>query len=114
MRFGTAIAIGMLLGLVTAGPSLAQKPPETSDTAQKAEPAPPPLDQKACAGDKRSTVGEGGAVEAPQPDRTLSEKLAATEGVICPPPEIDPDIRVPAPGGGAIRVLPPPGGSKAD
>ncbi len=114
MRFGTAIAIGVLLGLVTAGPSFAQRPPETADEAQKAEPAEPRLDPKACAGDKRATVGSGQALEAPHPAKPLSEKLAATEGVICPPPEIDPEIRVPAPGGGAMPVLPPPGSPGGD
>lgn len=108
-KLGTAIAMGVLLGVVTAGPSFAQRPPEPTNDAQKAEPARPSLDPKACAGDRRSTIGRGDTVEVPQPDKTLSEKLAETEGVICPPPEIDPDIRMPTPGGGAMPVLPPPG-----
>ena len=36
-----------------------------------------------------------------------SEKLARTDGVICPPPDIDPDIHARAPGGGRTPVIPP-------
>jgi hypothetical protein len=39
----------------------------------------------------------------------LSDKLAESKGVICPPTGVDPDIRVPPPGGGELRVIPPPG-----
>ena len=42
---------------------------------------------------------------------TLSEKLEATDGVIRPPGNIDPEIRVPAPvpNPGTTPVIPPPG-----
>ena len=48
---------------------------------------------------------------APRQDETPSDKLARTEGVICPPPEIDPNIRAPAPDTKSINmpVIPPPG-----
>jgi hypothetical protein len=39
----------------------------------------------------------------------LSDKLAESKGVICPPADIGPEIRVPPPGGGELRVIPPPG-----
>lgn len=39
----------------------------------------------------------------------LSEKLADSKGVICPPAGVDPEIRVPPPGGGELKVIPPPG-----
>jgi hypothetical protein len=45
------------------------------------------------------------------PDSTLSEKLEATDGVIRPPSDISPDMRVPAPvpNPGTTPVIPPPG-----
>jgi len=46
-----------------------------------------------------ATTGSGG---------TLSDKLARSDGVICPP-DVDPDIKAPAPGGGKTPVIPPPG-----
>ncbi|MGE3150696.1 MAG: hypothetical protein AB7K04_16720 [Pseudorhodoplanes sp.] len=97
-------------------PAWAQKPPD--DQAQKAEPAQPSLDPKACAGHRRATVGSNAAgtpvPQLPQPDKTISEKLAATDGVICPPAEIDPDIRVQPPAGSATPVIPPPGSPGGD
>jgi hypothetical protein len=69
--------------------------------------APQTRDPKACSA--------GGS--APQPaspgDLSLSEKLAQTDGVICPP-DIDPDIKAPTPGGGKMPVIPPPGSPGGD
>src|SRR5215212_6987561 len=96
-----ATATGALLLLAMAGPSFAQRPPETtgassSDTVEAGAPA---LDRKACADDRRATVGGGGdTVQVPHPEKDLSDKLAKTEGVICPPAEVDPNIHAPAPG----------------
>jgi hypothetical protein len=49
---------------------------------------------------------------APRGDRssgdTMSDKLATSKGVICPPGGVDPDIRVTPPDGGRMRVIPPP------
>jgi hypothetical protein len=39
----------------------------------------------------------------------LSDKLAQSKGVICPPSGVDPDIRVAPPAGGRLKVIPPPG-----
>jgi hypothetical protein len=39
----------------------------------------------------------------------LSEKLADSKGVICPPAGVDPEIHVPPPGGGELKVIPAPG-----
>ncbi len=39
----------------------------------------------------------------------LSEELARSKGVICPPAGIDPGISAPAVGGGVMPVIPPPG-----
>jgi hypothetical protein len=42
-------------------------------------------------------------------DKTLSEQLAQSKGVICPPAGVDPEMRQAPPEGGTLRVLPPPG-----
>ena len=42
-------------------------------------------------------------------DRTLSDQLSQSKGVICPPAGIDPGISVPPIGGGRTPVIPPPG-----
>jgi len=41
--------------------------------------------------------------------RAISEKLARTDGVLCPPETIDPEMKIPAPPGGTIQVIPAPG-----
>jgi hypothetical protein len=39
---------------------------------------------------------------------TLSEQLARSKGVICPPAGVDPGIAAPPLGGGVTPVIPPP------
>jgi hypothetical protein len=41
--------------------------------------------------------------------RPLSDRLAQSKGVICPPAGVDPGIAVPPVGGGRMPVIPPPG-----
>jgi hypothetical protein len=48
------------------------------------------------------TVGGGSS----QP---LSDKLAQSKGVICPPSGVDPEIHIAPPDGGRLKVIPPPG-----
>jgi hypothetical protein len=91
--------------------------------------SPPPQttqpDPKACAPGERlepgpngpqqpGTTGKGGEAKSDKPD-TPSDKLARTDGVICPP-NVDSEIRTPAPDAGTMRVIPPPGtpGGKSD
>jgi hypothetical protein len=40
---------------------------------------------------------------------TLSDQLAQSKGVICPPAGVDPGIAAPPVGGGRTPVIPPPG-----
>ncbi len=44
----------------------------------------------------------------------LSDKLARSAGVICPPAGIDRDMEVDPPGGGRLRIVPPPGSADGD
>lgn len=76
----------------------------------------PQLDSKACAdrdrmtlGDTHETTGQGGP-----PKDDLSDRLARTDGVICPPRDVDPDIHSAPPGGGRTPVIPPPGSPGGD
>jgi hypothetical protein len=48
------------------------------------------------------TVGRGGS-------EPLSDKLAGSKGVICPPSGIDREMQVAPPSGGRLKVIPPPG-----
>jgi hypothetical protein len=39
----------------------------------------------------------------------LSDKLADSKGVICPPSGLDQQMQVRPPAGGELKVIPPPG-----
>ena len=76
-------------------------------SAQAAGNAPPeaPAHDAACPPDVKGeppTVGGGGS--AP-----LSDKLAQSKGVICPPSGVDREMQVAPPDGGRLKVIPPPG-----
>lgn len=48
-----------------------------------------------------TTVGEA--------NEALGDKLAKSNGVLCPPPGVDPQMRAPTPEAGNTPVIPPPG-----
>jgi hypothetical protein len=88
------------ISIATAQPNPPATPvPDTScrpDTRETA-PNPPP------------TVGSGNPRGATGAPRDLSDRLAESNGVICPPRGVDPDIELtPAPGGD-IKIFPAPG-----
>ena len=93
--------------------SSAQQPKEPDVPTQ---PAPPKLDPKACADREQLPHADIPETEgrAPDTDEHLSDKLARTDGVICPPPRLDPDIRAPTPNGSNMPVIPPPGSPGGD
>ena len=70
--------------------------PETSCVPDTRETAPP-------------TIGSGNPRGASGQSRDLSDRLADSKGVICPPRGIDPEIEVTPPPGGNIRIIPAPG-----
>jgi hypothetical protein len=93
---GIFVLIAALTALGMAGPSLAQ-------TAGKAQQ--PPEQSAACPPDVKGeppTVGQEGS----QP---LSDKLAQSKGVICPPASVDSQMEVNPPGGGRLKIIPAPG-----
>ncbi|MBV9261474.1 MAG: hypothetical protein JO205_08890 [Pseudolabrys sp.] len=79
--------------------------------ALAATPAFAQSDNKACA-QQRATVGSGNQVTIEEKDNKnadLSEKLAKSDGVLCPPENIDPEMKAPTPEGGKMPIIPPPG-----
>jgi hypothetical protein len=66
----------------------------------------PPAEQgAACPPDVKGeppTVGRGSS-------EPLSDKLAQSKGIICPPAGVDPEMQVAPPDGGRLKVIPPPG-----
>jgi hypothetical protein len=99
----------MIAALLPAA-ALAQAPvkPPANDTDKPAAEGKPSPD--ACA-QGHATVGSGNEVVTPNVDKnkSLSDHLAQSGGVICPPPAVDPQIKAPTPQGGRMPVIPPPG-----
>jgi hypothetical protein len=93
--------------------SYAQAPPQSQTPVS---PKTEQRDPKGCASsDTQTTVGQGGDLRMQKPDNSsLSDKLARSDGVICPPDHVDPDIKQPTPQGGPMPVIPPPGSPGGD
>jgi hypothetical protein len=95
-----SLIFAISVGLAPAGAALAQ--PVGTDRV--------PDQGVACPPDVKGggpTVGSGS-------DAPLSDKLAQSKGVICPPAGVDRDIHVAPPGGGELKVIPPPGSPGGD
>jgi len=114
LLLNTAWAVAVILPFVTVQPSFAQAPPRVAPTppAAQTEPPIPRIDPKACA--ERLPTPPQTQGQRPPTNETLSEKLDRTEGVICPPLGIDPEIVEAPPGGGRTPVIPPPGSPGGD
>ena len=83
----------------------------SSGFAMAQSPAP---DHKACnPGERLQQTDSGPKAPASTTGENLSEKLARTDGVICPP-NTDPDIKAPTPEAGRTPVIPPPGSPGGD
>jgi hypothetical protein len=79
--------------------------------AAAAQDRPSAIDPKGCAPSERlQTDGKAPEAKSGEP---LSDKLARTDGVICPP-SVDPEIKAPTPQGGNMPVIPPPGSPGGD
>jgi hypothetical protein len=102
-----ALAAAILMPVTGA----AQAPPKsTAPVAPQTE----QLDPKACTQD-RETVGAGGDLGSQDPQgKSLSDRLTRSDGVICPPSHVDPEITQPTPPGGPMPVIPPPGSPGGD
>ena len=61
----------------------------------------------------RGTVAPEGTTTG-QRAEPLGDKLARSDGVLCPPPGVDPEIRAPTPDAGNTPVIPPPGSPGGD
>jgi hypothetical protein len=93
-----------------AAASLAQAPakPPASDTEK---PATQNDSARGPCASGNATVGSGDQLVTPNAKKgeALSDHLAQSNGVICPPPTVDQGIQTPPPGGGRTPVIKPPG-----
>ena len=98
-----------------SGVASAQAPPTpATPPAQTA----PPVAANNCAPMQpvapRGTIAPEGSTTG-QRAEPLGDKLARSDGVLCPPSGVDPEIRAPTPDtGGKMPVIPPPGSPGGD
>ena len=93
MMVRTFVAVA---GLLAGAAALAQDRP------------PAAVDPKACAPGEPALPGAASPRAPTTTGENLSDKLARTDGVICPP-NVDPEIKLPTPQTGTMPVIPPPG-----
>jgi hypothetical protein len=91
------LLIPTVVGVTVAGSALAQSIGQGQVAPERSVSCPPDV------GGDPPTVG-GGPNSGP-----LSDRLAQSNGVICPPTGMDRDMQVTPPGGGRLKVIPPPG-----
>ena len=122
MAMKRALLISCAL-MVVADMAGAQAPP--GPTTPPARTAPPSPDRAAAtncapmqpAPHSGATVPEEKTQEGTttgQRAEPLGDKLARSDGVLCPPPGVDPEMHAPAPDAGKTPVIPPPGSPGGD
>jgi len=103
--------------LITAsGVASAQAPPTPATPPARTAP-PAPARANDCApmqpAPQRGTVTPEGTTTG-QRAEPLGDKLARSDGVLCPPAGVDPEIHAPTPDSGNTPVIPPPGSPGGD
>jgi hypothetical protein len=63
---------------------------------------------------QQGTIEPQGTAATDSRAEPLSDKLARSDGVLCPPTGVDPEIRAPTPKTGNMPVIPPPGSTGGD
>jgi hypothetical protein len=100
LYFGLMASIGMAAAQAPptpATPPAQADPPSTASNCAPIKPVPP-----------RGTIAPEGTTTG-QAGELLSDKLAKSDGVLCPMADVDPEIRAPTPDAGNMPVIPPPG-----
>lgn len=97
-----ALMAAAVLASVLVAPALGQG---TSPAAPGSPPCSPSLPPGSPG---TATSGEGEPHNPATPPDNLTKRLAQSDGVICPPPGIDPEMRLPTPETGRMPVIPPP------
>jgi len=101
--------------IAASGAASAQAPPApATPPAQTAPPSPARVnDCAAMPSAAPGTIAPPGMTTG-QGGEPLSDQLARSDGVLCPPAGVDPQMRAPTPDAGNTPVIPPPGSPGGD
>jgi hypothetical protein len=104
----------MCVIVAASGAAFAQAPP--TPVTPPAQTAAPPRGAHNCAPTESTPQGNITPQGTTTGQRTepLGDKLARSDGVLCPPAGVDPAIRAPTPETGNTPVIPPPGSPGGD
>ncbi|MGY8634299.1 hypothetical protein RAD15_17630 [Bradyrhizobium sp. 14AA] len=112
MRTTSNIILASLL-IAASGSAIAQAPPAPATPPQQTAP-PSPQHAANCTPQDRPNRQADGTTTG-QSREPLGDKLAKSDGVLCPPAGVDPEMHAPAPStDGAMPVIPPPGSPGGD
>jgi hypothetical protein len=110
----TLLLSGVLLAV--SGAASAQAPPTPATPPARTAPPAPSRAATDCTPTQstpRGNIAPQGTTTG-QSNEPLGDKLARSDGVLCPPAGVDPDMRAPTPDTGNTPVIPPPGSPGGD
>ena len=114
MRIKHSLFLSSLL-MAASGMAAAQAPP--TPATPPAQTAPPASVRASNCAPMQSTpqgnIAPQGTTTG-QSSEPLGDKLAKSDGVLCPPAGVDPQMRAPTPDTGNTPVIPPPGSPGGD
>ncbi|MEK9285519.1 MULTISPECIES: hypothetical protein [unclassified Bradyrhizobium] len=102
------------LAIAASGAAIAQAPPAPATPPQQTAPPSPQHVTDCTPQDRLQSPAKPDGTTTGQAREPLGDKLAKSEGVICPPSGVDPEMHAPAPDGGNTPVIPPPGSPGGD
>ncbi|WP_461330046.1 hypothetical protein [Bradyrhizobium diazoefficiens] len=107
----------LVAGLVIAasGAAMAQAPPLPATPPQATAPPSAQHAANCLPQDRPNRAAVSDGTTTGQSREPLGDRLAKSDGVLCPPSGVDPDMHAPAPeSGGNTPVIPPPGSPGGD
>jgi hypothetical protein len=116
MKIKPVLALSCILAAVPALATAQAPPSPATPPAQTAPPNPAHADPNCVP--TRASPQDGGIAPrgstTGQANEPLGDRLAKSDGVLCPPPGVDPQMHAPTPDIGTMPVIPPPGGPGGD
>jgi len=101
--------------IAASGAAIGQAPPAPATPPQQTAPPSPQHAADCLPADRPGGSATPNGTTTGQSREPLGDKLAKSEGVLCPPSGIDPEMHAPAPStDGAMPVIPPPGSPGGD
>ncbi|THD63123.1 MAG: hypothetical protein E7813_19330 [Bradyrhizobium sp.] len=112
MRIKRCLLISCVL-MAASGMAAAQGPPAPATPPDHIVPPVPAYNCAPTQSTAQGKIAPEGATTG-QSREPLSDQLAKSDGVLCPPAGVDPQMRAPTPDTGNTPVIPPPGSPGGD